>query len=192
MARRNKPKTPEQIQAERLIRRARELEAVNVQPESAALPTSEDIEVTRKGQKRGDQKADRDGARRLDAFSALKDGMAPGAYDAVRRFEADICTRRGESDKGPSGERVDRTAGLVTDAMLMAAERIEAVVARLPPRDWWLLMELISPRKDWGGWRNTVAYITGETHQHAQGAAVRAACVNLRDAYEAMERRAAA
>lgn len=192
MARRNRPKTPEQIQAERLIRRARELEAVNVQPEAAALQTSEDIEVTRKGQKRGDQKADHDGARRLDAFAALKDGMAPGAYDAVRRFEADICTRRGESDKGPSGERVDRTAGLVTDAMLMAAQRIDAVTARLPPRDWWLLMELISPRKDWGGWRNTVSYITGETHQHAQGAAVRAACVNLRDAYEAMERRAAA
>ena len=99
--------------------------------------------------------------------------------------------RRGENDRGPSSERVDRTAGLTTDAMILAAEWIEAVNKRLPNRDWWLLMELIAPSLP-RTWRETVTYITGETHTHAQGAAVRAMTVNLRDAIEAHEKAQAA
>lgn len=175
-----------------MARRKRDLEAVNLPEDASILPAQQDIEVTRAGDKRDGQVAKQDGARRLDAFSALKDGMVQGAYDAARRFEIDILIRRGENDRGRPTERVDRTAGLTTDAMIQAAQRIEAVVARLPPRDWWLLMELISPSIDRGTWRETVAFITGETHTHAQGAAVRAACVNLRDAYTAVERKAAA
>jgi hypothetical protein len=103
----------------------------------------------------------------------------------TRRFELDLMVRRGEADRGRPTERVDCTAGHTTDAMIQAAQRIEAVVANLPPRDWWLLMELISPSiAHEGGWRGAVSYVTGEGNSNAQGAAVRAACVNLRDAYE--------
>lgn len=175
-------KSPEQMAAERVAKRAQELEAVNIPADAASLRHGEDIEVTRQGQKRGDQKADQDGARRLDAFEALKVGMVQGAYDAARRYEHQMLVRRGENDRGPASQRVDRAAGFTTDAMIDAGRWLDAVDERLPPRDWWLLRELICPTRDHGGWRGTVSFITGEGHTHAQGAAVRALAVNLRDA----------
>lgn len=165
---------------------------MNLQPAAAHLPRQEEIEVTRAGQRREGQKVDGESARRLDAFSALKDGMVQGAYDAARRFELALMVRRGEADHGKPTERVNHTAGLVTDSMLMAAAEVDAIVDRLPPRDWWLLVELIAPSRDYDGWRGVVAFITGETHAHAQGAVVRAVCCNVRDAYLAWERKAAA
>lgn len=192
MARRNKPRTPEQIAADKLAKRAQDLEAVNLPADGAALPQQAAIEVTRAGQRREGQKVEGNSARRLDAFSALKDGMALGAYDAARRFEHAIMVRRGEADRGLPTERTNRTAGLVTDAMLRAAEEVDAIVDRLPPRDWWLMMELIAPSRPFDNWRAVVAFITGETHTHAQAAAIRAVCVNVRDAYLAWERRVAA
>lgn len=195
MARRSKPrKTPEQIEAEKTLQRARDLEAVNVPPEAAALPRQADIEVTRAGQARAkgdDKKVDHDNARRLDAFEALRSGMAPGAYDAARRLERDMLTRLGLGDSGRQTDRVDGAFGSA-DRAFLAGAAVLAVFDRLAPRDGWLLTELIAPAIDRGTWRDHVAYITGETHTHAQGAIVRAVCVNLRDAYAAMERRAAA
>lgn len=181
-----------QIEAERVLARSMDLAAVSLQPEAAMLPQQAEIEVTRAGAGRGAQRVKEDAARRMDAFEALRMGMSEGCYDAARRFEADIRTRRGESDRGRAGERVDCTAGPTTDAMIHAAEQIEAVMKRLPRRDAWLLCELIAPAIDRGTWRDHVAHITGETHTHAQGAAVRAATVNLRDAYAAVERKVAA
>lgn len=189
MARRNRI-DPE---AKRLIERAQDLVAVGLQPDAAVLQAMEDIQVTRAGQKRDGQKVSDNSARRLDAFEALKDGMAVGAYDAARRLEKDILRARREAGSGPMVERVDCDAGKEREfRFITAAANVRAVVGRLAPRDWWLLSELIAPGVDRGGWRAQVAYITGETHTHAQGAAVRAACINLRDVYQALEKRAAA
>lgn len=185
--RRTKPSSPEEIARRRRDQRQRDLEAVNLPADASDLPNQADIEVTRGGDKREGQKVSEDSARRLDAFAALKVGMAPGAFDAARRYEEKLLIRRGENDRGPASERVDKTAGFTTDAMIDAAVWIEAVNAKLPPRDWWLLMELLSPTIDRGTWRATVAYVTGETHEHSQGAAVRAMAVNVRDAAEAVD-----
>lgn len=192
LAKPKKPrKTPEQLEAEELIRRSHDLEAVNLQPDLAVLPSGSDIEVTRKAERRGAQVVEQNTARRLDAFEALKDGMVSGAYDAARRLERDILTRLGLGPHGqPTGERVDCAKGRV-DAMMQAGIRCDEVQDRIPPRDWWLLLELIAPRIERPTWREAVAYITAELNPHAQGAVVRAACVNLRDAYTALERRAA-
>jgi hypothetical protein len=89
-------------------------------------------------------------------------------------------------------ERVDCTGGHATDAIVQAAQRVDDLRDRIAPRDYWLLCELIIPPIDRGTWRDHVAFITGESHVHAQGAVVRAICVNLRDAYAAIERKAAA
>jgi hypothetical protein len=190
MAKPKRIKSQTEREAERLIARARDLEAVNVHPDAAVLPLQQDIEVTRAGQQRQGQKVRTDSARRLDAFAALKDGMAPGAYDAARRLERDILIRMNLSERPASLERVDGSKGHA-DAMILAGGRVLAIAARIPPRDYWLLVELIAPPIDRGSWRDHVAYITGETHVHAQGAVVRSACLNLRDAYAAVERRAA-
>lgn len=192
MAKRSKPKPQANREALRLAKRAQDLEAVNLPTDLAILTSGSDIEVTRQGDKRDGRKVDSDQARRLDAFAALKEGMAPGAYDAARRFERDVSVRRGENDRGRVLERVDSSGQTDRiDAMIAAAERIEAVIDRLPPRDWWLLMELIAPRIERPSWRDTVGYITGEQTPHGQAAAVRSCCVNLRDAYAAIERKAA-
>jgi hypothetical protein len=193
MARRTKPSDPE---AARLARRAQDLEAVNLPADAATLPRQDSIEPTRKGQKRASdgkdgKVVDADECRRLDAFSALRSGMVQGAYDAARRFELDLLTRLGMTERGTPMERVDCTAGHTTDAMRLAGIRVDEVMDRLAPRDGWLLVELIAPPIDRGTWRDHVLYITGETHAHAQGSVVRAVCVNLRDAYAALERKAA-
>lgn len=184
-------KTAEMIEAERIAKRARDLEAAGVTPEAAILPRQDDIEVTREGAQREGRKVDSDQARRLDAFSALRTGMAAGAYDAARRFELDLLTRHGMADKGNAIGRIDCTAGHTTDLSLTAGIMVEKVQDRIPPRDFWLLCELIVPPVDRGTWRDHVNYICGEKHSEAQAACVRSACVNLRDAYAAMERKAA-
>jgi len=185
-------KTAAQIAEELMARKRQAFEAVGLAPEMADLPSNADVDVTRKAEKRDGKTVEENSARRLDAFDALKPSMRGeryiGCYDAARRYEFQLLVRRGENDRGPSSERVDATAGFTTDAMVDAALWIEAVNARLPPRDWWLLMELINPTRDLGGWRATVAYITGEIHDHSQGAVVRAMTVNLRDAIEAVEK----
>ena len=184
-----KRKTAEQIAADLIARRGQDLEAVGLAPETAALPSQADIEVTRGGGAREGQRVDRDSARRLDAFEALRDGMEKGAYDAARRLERDITVSLGEHDRGRSLIRVDNDeGGDRIDAMIAASLRMEAVFGLMSDRDRWLLQWLVRPPANrFDHWRSVVSYITGETERHSQGAAVRVACGNLRDAYERLQ-----
>lgn len=188
-----KPKSPGDIAADRAARlaaeRARGFAAVGLQPEAASLAANSNIEIRRAGAKHAE------GARRADAFDALRDGMARGAYDAARRLEADMITRRGEQRNGgrtlmridcagggagPDGgavQRLDRARG--------AAHRIDAVLGKVGARDALLLGELIQPTQPGRSWREIVRAVTGEENPVAQGAAVRAACANLAMAYGA-------
>lgn len=193
-------KTPEEIAAALIARRGQDLAAVGISPEAAALPSHVDVEVTRTGHARDGQRVDRDAARRLDAFEALRESMSRephvGAYDAARRLERDMLVSLGQHDHGRPLDRVDCEQGAFNrvDQMVFAAERLDALRQRVPDRDWWLLSELIWPTTGRTTWRAAVAYVTGEQNHNAQGAAVRSACVNLRDAYsrlDAMSRRAA-
>jgi hypothetical protein len=182
----SKPKTPQQIAAEKAEKlaaaRRQNFEAVGLQSAAADLAANADIEVEREGQKNAER------ARRADAFDALKDGMAPGAYDAARRLEYDYRIRYGEAERGRAGERVDCTLGPTNDAMIAAADRIEEVNLRLPLRDTLVLRCLIMPQID-ATWRAAIERLTGESNPHAQAAVVRGACLNLRDAYASLERR---
>jgi hypothetical protein len=180
MKRKSKPKSPAEILAERSARRARDFEAVGLQPEAAGLPSSRQVEVRRAG------RANALVARRLDAFDALRDGMDPGAYDAARRLEEDMRMRRGEVEKGRSLIRVDGRgdAPALLDRQLAAGRRVDAVLGRVGARDAWLLSELIYPPVERESWRETVRQVAGETHPHGQAAAVRAACANLAAAYD--------
>lgn len=183
-----KPKTPEQIAAEKAARQLAErrqgFEAVGLQPDAATLIANAEIEVDREGRKNAER------ARRADWLDQLKPGMAPGCYDAARRLETDFRIRAGEGDAGLSLQRVDCTAGLTSDLMIAAGQRIEAVLRLMPLRDGLLFRSINQPKLD-ATWRDTVKRLTGEANPHAQAAVVRGACLNLRDAYQAMERRAA-
>lgn len=191
MPTKRKPKSPEQIAAARLAKRIADFEAVNLHADAATLLAHQDIHVLRAGDEQGHQRVKHDLARRLDAFDALRKGMAPGAYDAARRLERDMIIRRGEHDHGRPVERVQGDAVSAfnrNDQIIAAGQRVDAVLKLLSERDGWLLTELAYPTLPYREWRAIVAYITGETHDHAQGAAVRSACVNLRDAYHKVPR----
>jgi hypothetical protein len=157
--------------AQALAARMQDFAAANIPADTAALPSAQNIEVTRKSQKTELT------ARRADAFDALKQTLQPGCWDAVRDLERDILAAAGLG-RPPSTGRVDCTAGFTTDDMLIASDRVRRVKTILPPRDWWLIADLLSSSKPW---RDVVAYVTGEAHEMGQSAAVRAACVNLRD-----------
>lgn len=199
--RRNTQKSLEQIAAEKLAARMRDLHSVNVPPATALLKSGEEIEVIRAGDTRAPESPDgkgkvahHDTARRLDAFEALRSSMCDlvGAYDAARRLEKDVLMSLGQHDHGRPGERVDCEQGAYSrvDAIVFASERVRWIKKSMPDRDIWLLYELIVPGKPGEQWRQTVARITGETNANAQGAVVRSACCNLRDAYAKLERKA--
>lgn len=202
---RKKPSDPAKIAAQRAQARAQAFEAVNLPADSATLPANEDIHVTREGERSRGKIAGENQARRGDVFDALREGMEAGAYDAARRLERDIIISRGEHDHGRPQARVDgavQSAKDRTDTMIDAGIRVRKVLARVGDRDAWLLTELIAPSnaaKMFSSgkgeaqplWRTIVTFVTGETHSHAQGAAVRAACANLSAAYHKIWRIAA-
>lgn len=198
MSRKHKPSTPEQIAAAKAARlaAARETDflAVGLSEGQSALTANADVVVSRANQKRIQ------GARRLDAFEALKESLRAhaGAYDAARRLERDILISRGEHDRGRPMARVDNRddgPGRI-DAMIAAGGRVKKVLAHVGMRDGWLLHELVLPSTETTvaatTWRDIVQYITGEENPVAQAAAVRAACVNLAAAYRALEAKKAA
>lgn len=158
-----------------LAKRMQDFAAANLEAQAAALPSSANIEVKRKSQKTELT------ARRVDAFDALKPSLDPGAYDAVRALERNMLIRARLGDRSAATQRIDCTSGPTSDLTLAAGERVDRVKANLSPRDWWLICDLLSSRKPW---RDVVAYVTGESNEHAQAARVRAACVNLRDIRE--------
>lgn len=179
-----KPKSPGEILAGRLARRARDFAAVGLSPSAAGLSANDAIEVWREDVRHVQ------GARRLDAFEALRDSLGPGAYDAARRLERDLSIRAGEHDRGRSMLRVDCDAGRDrSDEMLAAGERVAAVLGRIGRRDGLLLTELIRPSPSvqltCQGWRAVVAHITGEINDRGQAAIVRNVCANLAEAYQA-------
>jgi hypothetical protein len=180
-----KPKSPEKIAEEKAAKRRTDFAAVGMQPDAADLTAnSEDVvSITRASQHTAET------ARRMDAIEALKEGLPQGAYTLARNLERDMAMARGEHDQGRPMQRVDEDKATGrTDAMLAAADRVRGILARIGDRDRWLLTELLSPSAETllrsTTWRDTVAYITGETHHHAQGAAVRAAVANLLPAHQ--------
>lgn len=189
MSRKKKPKSPAEIVAGRLSRRGRDFEAVGLSASAAALPSNDTVEVRREGRRHAE------GARRLDAFEALRDSLSPGAYDAARRLERDLAIRAGEHDRGRSMLRVDCDAGRDrTDEMLAAGQRARMALDRLGRRDGLLLVELIRPgptvQLTCPTWRAVVAHVTGETNDRGQAAIVRNVCANLAEAYQARGRAA--
>lgn len=165
--------------AKAALERAQGFEAVGLQPASAFLAANADVAVQRNTQSTVQS------ARREDAFDALKAKMQAGAYDAARRLEKDLRTRRGEDDRGRKLFVVD--ASKAKDAMdrrLEAGDRVDAVLLGVGERDAWLLVELVYPVGPRDTWRDTVTFVTGETNEAAQGAAVRSACANLARSYD--------
>jgi hypothetical protein len=215
--RRGKPMSPEQIALKAATERAVAREAArlpeNWGPDVGHLSTQLDVSIVKAGRKvqtaRREDVFDRllrapDKAEDTDRYAAM--------LDAVRRLEGDMIERRGDGGNGGSVEFIDGRGSreLVTQRMLDAAKRVEAVMAVCGFRSAALLRELIEPKqvvveslvsKNSDGdearqavsgperWRQVVVVMAGERHSNSQGAVVRAACDNLMLAYREIDQR---
>jgi hypothetical protein len=169
-------------QRERLVRRTPAEWGVSA--EIVALPTAEDVTV-RVGN-RGRVVA----AKRSDPFDLLHagGGLDDDQHRASRRLFRDWCLRAGVRDQERQVlDRVDGqfnpTAGLVSDAMIDAAKRIEEAMRGVGQVNAKIFAALIEPMVVQGAiiaWRGTIERVTGETERHVQGAMVRQACEALR------------
>ena len=189
-----KPSDPATIARRTAERRRKDFASVDLAPEAADLPQNAAVlvePVTRADPGAG-VKGNEKRAQRQDVFARLyaRSALTTPQLDAVRRLERDMAERRGEGDGGGGGlgTRVDCARPIpVSDRSIAAAERVEAAFARIGRRDAELLTELLEPRRvlttEAERWRVVVRLITGETHSHAQGAAIRAAADNLAQAY---------
>lgn len=124
------------------------------------------------------------GAWRLNCFNTLlpANGLERQAVDWLDDL---VRTANGENggDRRPDHIRAS-TEGApgqnVSDAMIRAGRRLQVVTEALPPQHARMLLELLKPDADlMTRWRGVVQHCTGETHAHAQGAVVRAACTSL-------------
>lgn len=184
---RGKPADPQAI----LLRRAQERAAQRLKDrdpgqwgvagELVDLPTSADVEVHQDTRQRVIA------AKRSDPFDLLHTagGLDDGQHRAARRLFKDWSIRAGvrDHDTMPSGV-IDVEHGMpITEAMLCAADRVDAALADVGRVNARILRALIEPIVMQGlviAWRGTVQRVTGETERHAQGAAVRLACEALR------------
>lgn len=124
------------------------------------------------------------GAWRLNCFNTLLPAESPerGAVDWLDELVRSANGENGQerrpdyiraSNDGPPGQNV-------TDAMIEASRKLKIVTDSLSPSHARMLLDLMKP--DAGlitRWRGVVERCTGETNAQAQGAVVRAACVQL-------------
>lgn len=124
------------------------------------------------------------GAWRLNCFNALL-AERPAEKAAVDWLDDLIRTAAGENgqERRPDFIRAsnDGAPGQNISAdMIAAGEVLQAVTEAMAPRDVRMLFELLKPDADLlTRWRDVVVRCTGETHTHAQSAAVRSACASL-------------
>lgn len=199
--RRKGPSDPASIALQAAIRRAEERAAAKnpaqwgiAADNVVSLETARDIALRKDPNRRGRIAH----AHRADAFDSLHraKGLNDVQHQASRRYMGDWMARagiktHGEEDPGVpiDGGRSDPSAG-ITMAMIGAGVRIDRAHALIGRGDAILLQGLVEPLIVQGElleWREAVERLTGETGRHAQGARVRAACENLRWAYETMD-----
>lgn len=136
----------------------------------------------------------RTGVYRRDVFDRLLAGERPSMLAAVRRLQADVGSRIGSAGGvGRYAERIDvsRVDDLRLDRQLSAGARLGKVLALAGQRSARLLLALVEPETALGrstDWRKVIEQETGERLAEVQAEVVRAACVDLADAYADLDR----
>jgi hypothetical protein len=192
--RRVKPADPQAIILRRAQERAAAREAVKhpdrwgVSEDNLTLPTAQSLEARRDGRGRVFH------AYRSDVFDLLKGrgGLSDAQHEAARRLERDVAARAGLSGAEGLLTVIDSSGSreAVTQRMVDAGRRVDKVLARCGPSSCTLLRGLVEPMVLEGAiimWRVVVERITGEGRAEVQAALVRRACVDLDEAYRAMD-----
>lgn len=183
--RRKKPTDPAEI-ARKVAEARRDPTKWGWNEEAFALPSAADVELDRAS--RQNEKR----AQRFDIFARFyRDGsLERRGLEAVRRLQEDIAILHRTT--GVSGTGITTPNDTERDlAMIVAGQRIETVKRQTGGHSWAILMALCE--RDLNGedreWWALVQAVTREAHRNAQAALVRAAAMNLADAYDSLERR---
>lgn len=134
-----KPKSPEQIQAEKLLRRAKDFDAVNLDPSAVVLPAYADVQIDRTGRKNVTR------AWRSNVFRLLleRKSITLDHFTAAEKLCADWAEWKGLTGARDSmGEQVDGGKGsaeLVTDGMIRAGRRVDDAKRSLTEGQWRIL-----------------------------------------------------
>ena len=188
---RGKPADPLAIARRRAAEREAAREPANwgVNRESLNLAVNDDVES------RADISSRRLRARRTDVFDRLLNGHAPGPLESVRRLQRDMAAVHAlAGGVARYAERIDAGSDgdPAPDIRHRAAERIRSVLAITGSASARLLVALCEADVGLGRpaeWRAVVERESGERLADAQGAVLRAACVNLAGAYAEIDRR---
>lgn len=191
MARRRKPKSPEQIAMDNARRRAEEREAnarseFGVNVDALDLQANGNVIVIMDSREAKKVQT----ARRDDVFDRLLNNEQ---YRAVRRLETDIAEQMGHQWRPGQRVTVDTSqyppGQNVSQHQLDAGKRVDLAISLAGYRCGKLLTSLIIgiAGKDRSDWRGIVEHVTRETNEQAQGARVRAAADNLSDAYRTLD-----
>jgi hypothetical protein len=189
---RHKPKTPQQITAERVaasVRAAKRREAdrlvkkredagPGIALDTLTLEANADVQAT--------QKTGRTHARRTSWMDRILVEKSQESR-AVHRLADLIAVRKGEGDSpessGGSGSRE-----LVNDAMIKAARQLDEVLGYMGRRDAVVIVQLIDPTCIFTAgvvdWKVTVQRFTGEEDRKRQAAIVQNIARNLVSAWE--------
>lgn len=187
--RRKKPTDPAEI-ARREAHNRRNPATWGVNSDALNLPANADVVsegATRKNETR---------SQRFDVFSRFyRDGsLARAGLEAVRRLQDDLSTLHRTDGASGSGVIVPmKPDGEL--ATVLAGQRIEAARKYTGAHSWAILMAIceapiVSGRQV--DWRFAVESVSRERQPNAQGALVRAAAMNLADAYGMVMREKAA
>lgn len=130
---------------------------------------------------------------RKDVFKLLleRSAIEQAGFDAIRRYEADHCQALGLTTPERRPDHIRATvAGApgqnVSDAMVQASRRAKWVEDRLTDRNRRMLAGLLLNSAH--QWRAIVQMHTGEQHDKAQAAVVRALADAVRDAHAQWDR----
>jgi len=182
-----KPKSPQQIMAEKLLRRARDFDAVNLDPAAVVLPAYADVQIERTGRKNVTR------AWRSNVFRLLleRKSITLDHFTAAEKLATDWAEWKGlAGGRDAMSEAVDGGRGsaeLVTDAMIRAGRRIDRARDSMVTGDWRILqafMVAVVEEDRAMAWRGILERL-GITVRDEQPKAVRYALEALRAHYEA-------
>lgn len=181
--RRKKPTDPAEI-ARKAALALRDPSKWGFNEDAMKLPTADDVQLDRVS------RANEKRAVRFDIFARFyRDGsLERRGLEAVRRLQDDIAILHRSA--GVSG------SGIITplkaddeEAMILAGQRIETVKQFTGAHSWAILLALCEKeiKGETREWWAMVQAVTREANRNAQGALVRAAAMNLADAYTTVE-----
>ncbi len=155
--------------------------------EALRLPANSDIKAEKASRRHVER------AQRLDVFALFlsRNAIPQADYDAVRRLEVDMHIGAGVANTQEPGQPSSGGCReLVSQRMIDATRRVNAVLDEMPNGHGKVVAEMLSPNTQGGvltRWRGVVQRITGKRDKDGQADVIRWAAASVAAAYQALD-----